>query len=304
MMTRSMIPSALIVSLLGTWSAPAQAAPAQAAPAQKRSQAGADAEKARKAGAAFLARNAAADGVVTLESGLQYRVVRAGDGKRPTLDDTVVVHYRGTLVDGTEFGSSYRTGRPGTFPLRAAIAGWREALRLMPAGSRWQLFVPPHLAYGERGGGGAIGPNATLIFETELISVKERDGRPAPVAASPITGIEVSFKLDSRLTRSLYLGDRWVSPAMFAAPAQGKTSTVSASARGLDASGKRVGIDPAWIPADPGMVQVTKHGGGEVSITVKRPGATKVAVVFQGTAKELAVRASRRGDALAVEISQ
>jgi FKBP-type peptidyl-prolyl cis-trans isomerase len=299
MKTRSMIPSALIVSLLGAWSPPSHAAPAP-----KRSQASADAEKDRKAGEAFLARNAAADGVVALESGLQYKVLRAGDGRKPTLDDTVVVHYRGALVDGTEFGSSYRTGQPGSFPLRAAIAGWREALQLMPAGSRWQLFVPPHLAYGERGGGGAIGPNATLIFEVELISVRERAGGPAAAAAVAIRGIEVSFKLDPRLTRSLFLGDRWVSPATFSAPAQGKTATVRASARGIDESGKRVGIEPAWIAADPGMVQVTRHGGGDVSITVKRAGASQLAVVFQGITKKLAVEATRRGDGLAVEISQ
>jgi hypothetical protein len=275
---------------------------ARAGPAPARPGAAADGERNRRAGEAFLARNRAADGVVTLKSGLQYRVLKAGDGRRPTLEDTVVVHYRGTLLDGTEFGNSYRDGRPGTFPLRASIAGWREALQLMPAGSKWQLFVPPHLAYGERGGG-AIGPNATLIFEAELVSVTERDGRGAS-APAPVTGIEVSFKLDDRLTRSLFLGDRWVSPATFSAPAQGRTATVRAAVRGVDASGRRVAIAPRWIPADPGMVKVTKEGGGDATITVKRPGESKLKVVFRGVTKELAVRAARRDGGLAVEISQ
>jgi FKBP-type peptidyl-prolyl cis-trans isomerase len=297
MTVRSTLLAALVVSL-GTGFSGARAAPAPA-----RSQASADAERNRRAGEAFLARNRDADGVVTLPSGLQYKVLKAGDGRKPALDDTVVVHYRGTLLDGTEFGSSYRAGRPGTFPLRASIAGWREALQLMPAGSRWQLFVPPHLAYGERGGGRAIGPNATLIFEAELVSVVGRRGGAGAEAAA-VTGIEVAFKLDDRLTRSLFLGDRWVSPATFSAPPQGKTSTVRASARGVDASGKHVAIAPRWTPADPGMVQVTKGRGGDVSITVRRPGESKLKVAFQGVTKELAVRASRQGGGLAVEISQ
>jgi FKBP-type peptidyl-prolyl cis-trans isomerase len=296
MATPSSLLAALVVSS-------ATVLTAHAAPSPAQSRASADAERNRKAGEAFLARNRAADGVVTLPSGLQYEVLKAGDGRKPTLEDDVVVHYRGTLVDGTEFGSSYRTGRPGTFPLRASIAGWREALQLMPAGSRWRLFVPPHLAYGERGGGTAIPPNATLIFEAELIGVKERvvAGAAAPAA---LRDIEVSFKLDDRLTRSLFLGDRWVSPATFSAPPQGKTAVVRASVKGVDTSGKRVAIAPRWTPADPRMVQVTKGDGGEARITVKRPGESKLTVAFRGITKELLVKAAKQGGALSVHISQ
>jgi FKBP-type peptidyl-prolyl cis-trans isomerase len=131
------------------------------------------AEKNGQAGAVFVAQNVKKNGVVTLPSGLQYKVLKIGGGKRPTLEDVVECHYRGTLLDGTEFDSSYKA-KPATFPLKRAIAGWREALQLMPVGSKWQLFVPPQLAYGARGAGDTIGPNATTIFEVELISVKEK----------------------------------------------------------------------------------------------------------------------------------
>ncbi|MCX8118830.1 MAG: FKBP-type peptidyl-prolyl cis-trans isomerase [Desulfobacterota bacterium] len=131
-------------------------------------------EKNKKEGEAFLAENRKKEGVVTLASGLQYKVLKKGSGKRPKLSDTVTTHYRGTLIDGTEFDSSYRRGQPATFPVSGVIAGWTEALQLMEEGAKWQLFIPPHLAYGERGAGPQIGPNATLIFEVELISVEER----------------------------------------------------------------------------------------------------------------------------------
>jgi FKBP-type peptidyl-prolyl cis-trans isomerase FklB len=132
-------------------------------------------ERNRKDGEAFLAANKAKDGVVTLPSTLQYKVLKAGDGTKPTIDDTVVCHYRGTLIDGTEFDSSYKRTQPATFPLKKVIIGWTEALQLMPAGSKWQLFIPPELGYGERGAGPLIGPNATLIFEVELLSIQ---GKP------------------------------------------------------------------------------------------------------------------------------
>ena len=131
-------------------------------------------EKNKRTGEDFVAQNAKKDGVVTLPSGLQYKVLKPGDGKKPTLDDAVVCHYRGTLLDGTEFDSSYKRNEPVTFPLKGVIKGWREALQLMPAGSKWQLVVPPQLAYGERGGGDLIGPNATLIFEVELLSIQDK----------------------------------------------------------------------------------------------------------------------------------
>ncbi len=139
--------------------------------AEKMAQAG---EKNKKEGEAFLAANKAKEGVVTLESGLQYKILKAGEGKKPTIDDTVVCNYRGTLVDGTEFDSSYKRNQPATFAVKGVIKGWTEALQLMPVGSKWQLFVPASLAYGERGAGGAIGPNATLIFEVELLSIKDK----------------------------------------------------------------------------------------------------------------------------------
>jgi FKBP-type peptidyl-prolyl cis-trans isomerase len=131
-------------------------------------------DKNKKAGEDFVAQNAKKDGVVTLPSGLQYKVLQEGDGKKPTLEDNVVCQYRGTLVDGTEFDSSYKQNKPATFPVKSVIKGWREAIQLMPVGSKWQLVVPPQLGYGERGAGGAIGPNTTLVFEVELISIGDR----------------------------------------------------------------------------------------------------------------------------------
>jgi FKBP-type peptidyl-prolyl cis-trans isomerase FklB len=109
-----------------------------------------------------------------LASGLQYKVIKAGTGKKPKINDSITAHYRGTLIDGTEFDSSYRRGQPATFPVSGVIPGWTEALQLMEEGAKWQLFIPPNLAYGERGTGDVIGPNATLIFEIELISVQEK----------------------------------------------------------------------------------------------------------------------------------
>lgn len=131
------------------------------------------AEKNQKEGDAFLAGNKAKDGVVTLETGLQYKVLKAGSGRKPTADDTVVCHYRGTLIDGTEFDSSQKRNQPATFPLKKVIKGWNQALQLMPVGSKWQLFVPPSLAYGGRGANSGIGPNATLIFDVELLEIKD-----------------------------------------------------------------------------------------------------------------------------------
>ena len=134
----------------------------------------------KKEGAAFLAANAAKPGVVTLPSGLQYKVLVPGTGPKPTMGDSVVCNYRGTLLDGTEFDSSYKRGQPATFPVGRVIKGWTEALQLMPAGSKWQLFIPSDLAYGDRGQG-PIGPDATLVFEVELVSIQPK----APAAAAP-----------------------------------------------------------------------------------------------------------------------
>ncbi len=127
----------------------------------------------KKEGDAFLTENKKKEGVVSLPSGLQYKIIKAGNGKKPSEADTVECRYRGTLLNGTEFDNSDRSGQPSvTLPVKGLLPGVREALKLMPAGSKWQLFVPPALAYGERGSGQDIGPSATLIFEVELIAVK------------------------------------------------------------------------------------------------------------------------------------
>ncbi len=139
---------------------------------EKMQQAG---EANKKEGDAFLAANKAKEGVVTLPSGLQYKVLTSGKGPKPTATDSVVCNYKGTLIDGKEFDSSYKRGQPATFPVSGVIKGWTEALQLMPVGSKWQLVVPSDLAYGERGQGGDIGPNATLIFEVELLSIQPKD---------------------------------------------------------------------------------------------------------------------------------
>lgn len=122
-----------------------------------------------KVGAEFLAANAEKEGVVTLESGLQYKVITAGEGEKPALDATVTVHYRGTLIDGTEFDSSYSRNQPATFPVQGVIPGWTEALQLMSEGSKYELYIPSELAYGANGSPPQIGPGATLIFEVELL---------------------------------------------------------------------------------------------------------------------------------------
>jgi FKBP-type peptidyl-prolyl cis-trans isomerase FklB len=131
----------------------------------------AKADKNTKDGESFLAANKKKDGVITLPSGLQYKILKTGDGPKPTASQTVKCHYRGTLIDGTEFDSSYKGGNPIEFPVSGVIKGWTEALQLMPVGSKWQLFIPSDLAYGPNGPG-QIGPNSTLIFEVELISIK------------------------------------------------------------------------------------------------------------------------------------
>ena len=128
----------------------------------------------KKNGEAYLAANKAKPGVVTLPSGLQYKILKEGTGPKPTATDTVECNYTGTLINGTEFDSSAKHGGPAKFPVNGVIKGWTEALQLMPAGSKWQLFIPSDLAYGERGTpDGSIGPNSTLVFEVELLSVEQ-----------------------------------------------------------------------------------------------------------------------------------
>jgi FKBP-type peptidyl-prolyl cis-trans isomerase FklB len=144
--------------------------------------------KNKKAGEAFFAQNIKKEGVVTLPSGLQYKILEKGDGKRPSLEDKVLCNYRGTLLDGKEFDSSYKRNQPATVPVKGLIKGWSEALQLMPVGSKWQLFIPPQLGYGERVVGG-IGPNSMLLFEVELVSIQDRaqnvQDKPEGAVAKP-----------------------------------------------------------------------------------------------------------------------
>ncbi len=186
----------------------------------------------QKAGEAYLAANKTKPGVITLPSGLQYKVIKEGTGPKATINDVVTCNYRGTLTDGKEFDSSYKRGEPATFPVRGVIKGWTEALQLMPAGSKFELVLPPDLAYGERGAPPDIGPNSTLVFEVELISMKpaEQPKRPEPadsaksVEVGPISGRSVAeagecdstqifseceCRVSSRLVRSMLLSDKF-----------------------------------------------------------------------------------------------
>lgn len=135
------------------------------------------AKKNQDTGQAFLEANKKKEGVVVLPSGLQYKILTEGKGKQPTAVDTVVAHYRGTLINGTEFDSSYKRNEPAIFPVQGVIKGWQEVLPLMKEGAKWQVFIPAELGYGQQGAGAAIGPNETLIFEIELVSVKQEDGK-------------------------------------------------------------------------------------------------------------------------------
>lgn len=128
----------------------------------------------RKAGEDFLAANKAKPGVITLPSGLQYKILKEGDGPKPTASDTVTCNYRGTLINGTEFDASSKHGGPQSFPVGGVIKGWTEALQLMPVGSKWELYIPADLAYGDRGAGQDIGPGSALIFEIELLGIQNQ----------------------------------------------------------------------------------------------------------------------------------
>ncbi len=152
----------------------------QAATEKRAAALAAQADSNKKAGAAFLAENGKKDGVTTTASGLQYKVITAGTGAKPTDADTITVLYRGTLIDGTEFDSN--NGQPATFEVGGVIPGFREGLKLMPVGSKYQFFIPADQAYGDRGAGDVIGPNATLIFEVELISIQGKQAAPGTPA--------------------------------------------------------------------------------------------------------------------------
>lgn len=158
----------------------------QEARAKKEAEMKALGDANQKEGDAYLAENKTKEGVVTLPSGVQYKVLKQGDGPKPTPSDMVECNYRGTLIDGKEFDSSYKRGKPATFPVSGVIKGWTEVLQLMPVGSKYQVVIPAALAYGPRPPGGSdIGPNATLLFEIELLSIKEKpasSAAPAPGA--------------------------------------------------------------------------------------------------------------------------
>jgi FKBP-type peptidyl-prolyl cis-trans isomerase FklB len=152
------------------------------------------AEENGKQEEAFLSQNKKKEGVQTLESGLQYKVMKEGSGNKPTLYDRVTVNYRGTLINGTEFDSSYKRNQPATFAVNGVISGWAQALPLMKTGSKWQIFVPSKLAYGEAGAGGVIPPNAMLIFEVELLSVDETAPQAGGAAGSAPGGADKASK--------------------------------------------------------------------------------------------------------------
>ena len=145
----------------------------------------AEGEANKKAGDAFLATNKSKEGVVTLPSGLQYKVLQQGTGPKPTASDNVVINYRGKLINGTEFDSSFKRGQPATFPVGRIIKGLSEAIQLMPVGSKWQLYVPAELAYGDRGAGSDIGPNSTLVFDVDLLSIEAKNQPPASPGQPP-----------------------------------------------------------------------------------------------------------------------
>ena len=178
---------ALVALTLQAHCTPAREAPAPGTQHGRQSRAAKTPAHAKQEGEAFLAENARKEGVVTLPSGLQYQVLRQGEGKTPEDRDKILCHYRGTFVDGTVFDSSYARGRPGAFELARMIPGFREALKLMPVGSKWRVVIPAALAYGERGMPSRkkarvrIGPNATLIYEVELLGI-------LPESAFPKTG--------------------------------------------------------------------------------------------------------------------
>src|SRR5579863_10304060 len=145
-------------------------------------------EANKKEGDAFLATNKTKEGVQTLPDGLQYKILTPGNGPKPTASDTVVCNYKGTLINGTEFDSSYKRGQPVTFPVGQVIKGWTEVLQLMPAGSKWEVYIPSDLAYGPQGPGrGPIGPNQTLIFEIELVSIQPKGAATTPATPPPAT---------------------------------------------------------------------------------------------------------------------
>ena len=287
-------------------------------------------QKNKQEGEAFLAANKTKEGVITLPSGLQYKILNAGEGKKPSGNDVVFCNYRGTLLNGMEFDSSYRRGgKPSPFALARVMRGWKEALQLMPEGSKWQIFVPSDLAYGASGAGKVIEPNSTLIFDLELVSIRIRvmnaqeaqseptpDSEPgivqqqaaepsAPNSAVPLSDIRVSFKLDPRLSGATYGGERWIVSSPFTSLAQvGTQATVEVKANGVAKNGAPVRAAVEWTPADPEMISVAPGENSQVKITVHHAGESKLTVASNGVSKQLLVKAKHVGNATQVEISQ
>lgn len=279
------------------------------------------ADRNQRQGEAFLASNRAKPGVVTLPSGLQYRVLNAGHGRVPSSADTVVCHYRGTLLDGKEFDSSRARHAPATFSVNRVIKGWSEALQRMPLGSRWEIVIPPGLAYGTRGSGTLIGPNATLVFDVELLEVQgaaspggsesargpaERQAvRDSPAVDRGVRDLVVSFRVDPRLATSTYGSERWVSPATFNQTGEGQVCRVEARVQGLDVARNATAVSsPGWTADDTDMVAITPGSGSQVTMTVRRAGETTVHVASASLAKHLLVKATEHGLALHVTVSQ
>jgi FKBP-type peptidyl-prolyl cis-trans isomerase len=272
------------------------------------------AEENRRKETEFLSANGKQPDVVTLKNGLQYKILTKGYGRKPALDDRVVVHYRGTLLDGTEFDNSYKRNQPATFMVKQVIRGWRDALQLMPVGSKWQLFVPASLAYGVRGSGSKIGPNAMLIFEVELIDIKEKvvaqnDGGASGGGAAgdqqrtDLSRLIISFKLDPRLIGGTYAQPGWLSPQTY----QGINGqdTVDARVDALDIAGGAVtGLKAEWIPDDPDKVAISPGQGNAVKIRILDKGETNVRVVYGKLSKTLSIKASAKDNILQVEITQ
>jgi hypothetical protein len=242
----------------------------------------------------------------------------------------VFCNYRGTLINGMEFDSSYRRGaKPSPFAFARVMRGWKEALQLMPVGSKWQIFVPSDLAYGASGAGKVIEPNSTLVFELELVSIKSRvmnsqeaqtetapdsDAGIVQVQAAepgaansglPLSDIRVSFKLDPRLSGATYGGERWIASTPFTSLAQvGTQATVEVKGEGVAENGAPVRAPVEWTPADPGMISVVPGENSQVKITVHHAGESKLTVASNGVSKQLLVKAKYVGNATQVEISQ
>jgi FKBP-type peptidyl-prolyl cis-trans isomerase FklB len=181
-------------------------------------------------GEKFLTENKKKEGVKTTASGLQYKVLKEGSGPSPKETDTVVVHYKGTLLDGTEFDSSYKRNEPASFQVNRVVKGWIEALQLMKPGAKYQLFIPAALAYGERGAGQLIGPNATLLFEVELLSIKPPEPAATVAPGAPAPGTSPAAKPSVAPSVAISPAAK-PSPAVSAAPTAPPKSSPSASAK-------------------------------------------------------------------------